>query len=104
MYKCPRCNLPQKGIIKCQYCGCDFTKYNKKHTKIIGQRLKDIIGGFKKSQIVSRNIKSKVHSVSSVGKSFRRTHDGGARSGTDRRKRKYKTFIPERRSGVDRRK
>ena len=104
MNECPRCNLPQNGFYKCQYCGYDLTKYNKKHTKIIKKRLKDIIGGFKESQRSSRNKKGKAHSVNNAGKALKRADDGGRRSGTDRRERKYITFIPERRSGMDRRK
>ncbi len=104
MNNCPRCNLPQNGFYKCQYCGYDFTKYNKKHSKIILKRLKDIIGGFKETQLVSRNKKSKAHSVNIAAKALKRTDDGGRRSGTDRRKQKYITYYPERRSGMDRRK
>jgi len=103
MNKCPRCNLPQNGIYKCQYCGFDLKKYNKKPTTIIRKRLKDIIGGFKKGQIVSRNKKSKVHSMSYAGKAKKSTDHFGSRSGTDRRKQKYTTYFPERRSGLDRR-
>ena len=95
MDKCPRCNLPQKGIYKCQYCGYDLKKYNKKHTTIIRKKLKGIIGGFKKS---------KVHSMNNAGKAFKRKDGWGTRSGTDRRKHQYATYSPERRSGGDRRK
>jgi hypothetical protein len=104
MDKCPRCNLPQKGIYKCQYCGYDLKKYNKKHTTIIRKRLKGIIGEFKESKIFSSNKKSKVCSMNNVGKALKRTDEWGTRSQTDRRKRKYKTYYPERRSGMDRRK
>jgi len=104
MNECPRCNLPQNGFYKCQYCGYDFTKYKKKHTKIIQKRLKDVIGGFKESQLSSRNKKSKAHSVNNAGKALKKIDDGGRRSGTDRRKQKYITYYPERRSGMDRRK
>jgi len=27
---CPRCKLPQKGIIECEYCGLQFSKYSDK--------------------------------------------------------------------------
>ena len=104
MNKCPRCKLPQNGIYKCQYCGYDLDKYNKKHTTRIRKRLNDIIGGFKEGQIVSRNKKSKVHSMKNAGKAKKRTDNFGSRSGTDRRKRKNITYYPERRSGLDRRK
>ena len=104
MNKCPRCNLPQKGIYKCQYCGCDLTKYNKRPTKIILKKLKDIISGFKRSQIVSSNKKSKVRSMINAGKAFKWKDNREKRSGTDRRKHHYANFFPERRLGVDRRK
>jgi hypothetical protein len=104
MNKCPRCNLPQNGIYKCQYCGYDLNKHNKKNTTIIRKRLSGIIGKFKESQIFSSNKKSKVHSMNNVGKAFKRKDNSEKRSGTDRRKRKYKTYYPERRSGMDRRK
>jgi len=102
--KCPRCNLSQKGIYKCQYCGYDLTKYNKKHTKKIRQRLKDIISGLKKSQIVSSNKRSRVPPMKNAGSAFKRTDNLGRRSGTDRRGYKYTDYTPERRSGMDRRK
>ena len=104
MNKCPRCKLPQNGIYKCQYCGYDLNKYNKKHATMIRKRLKDIIGGFKEGQIVSSNKKSKVRSMNNAGKALRRTGNGGTRSGTDRRELQYKNFSPEKRSGRDRRK
>jgi hypothetical protein len=102
--KCPRCNLPQNGIYKCQYCGFDLKKYNKKPTTIIRKRLKDIIGGFQKGQIVSSDKKSKVRSMKNTGKAKKSTEDFGSRSGIDRRQKKYTTYFPERRSGMDRRK
>ena len=101
---CPRCNLQQNGIYKCQYCGYDLNKYYKKPTNIIRKWLKDIIGGLKKNKIISNNKKSKAHSINNTGKAFKRTNNGGNRSGTDRRKYKYTTYFPERRSGVNRRK
>jgi ribosomal protein L37AE/L43A len=104
MNKCPRCNLPQNGIYKCQYCGFDLKKYNKKSTTILLKRLKDIIGGFKKGQVVSSNKKSKVRSMNYAGKAKKSTDQFGSRSGTDRRKQKYTIDFPERRSGMDRRK
>ena len=104
MIKCPRCKLPQTGIYKCQYCGYNLEKYNKKPTTIIRKRLKDIIGGFKKDQIVSSNNKSKVHSMNYVGKAEKSTDNFGSRAGTDRRKQKYTIDFSERRSGMDRRK
>jgi hypothetical protein len=104
MNKCPRCNLPQNGIYKCQYCGYDLNKYNKKHSTIIRKELKDIIGGFKKGKIVSSNKKSKVHSMNNASNAFKRTYNGRTRSGTDRRKLRYTAYFPERRSGVERRK
>jgi hypothetical protein len=66
--------------------------------------LKDVIGGFKESQLSSRNKKSKAHSVNNAGKALKKIDDGGRRSGTDRRKQRYTTNYPERRSGMDRRK
>jgi hypothetical protein len=104
MDKCPRCNLLQKGIYKCQYCGYDLSKYNKRPTKIILTKFKDIISGFKKSQIVSSLKKSKVGSLNNAGKAFKRKDNREKRSGTDRRKLQYVSFFPERRLGVDRRK
>ena len=104
MIKCPRCKLPQTGIYKCQYCGYNLEKYNKKPTTIIRKRLKDIIGGFKKDQIVSSNKKSNVHSMNYVGKAEKSTDNFGSRAGTDRRKQKYTIDFSERRSGMDRRK
>jgi primosomal protein N' len=101
---CPRCNLQQNGIYKCQYCGYDLNKYYKKPTNIIRKWLKDIIGGLKKNKIISNNKKSKAHSINNTGKAFKRTNNGGNRSGPDRRKYKYTTYFPERRSGVNRRK
>jgi hypothetical protein len=103
MDKCPRCNLPQKGIYECQYCGYDLKKYNKKNTTIIRKRLGGIIGKFKEGQIFSSNKKSKIHSINNVGKAFKKKDNSEKRSGTDRRKRKYATYYPERRSGMDRR-
>jgi len=104
MNKCPRCNLPQNGIYKCQYCGYDLNKYNKKYTTRIRKKLNDIIGGFKEAQIVSSNKKSKVHSMKNARNAFKKKDEWGTRSGTDRRKNQYETYFPERRSGVDRRK
>jgi len=91
MNKCPRCNLPQNGIYKCQYCGYDLKKYNKKHTKTIRNRLKDIIDALRNAQIFAT-------------KKAKMTDHGGTRSGTDRRKYKYMHYVPEKRSGKDRRK
>jgi hypothetical protein len=102
--KCPRCNLPQKGIYKCQYCGYNLKKYNKKNTTIIRRRLKGIISDFKEGKTFSSNKKSKVGSINNAGRTLTRKDEWGFRSGTDRRKRRYKTYYPERRSGMDRRK
>jgi hypothetical protein len=104
MNKCPRCNLPQEGMYKCQFCGYDLTKYKKKHTKITLKRLKNIIGGLKKGQIVSSNKRSNVRSMNNANGALKRTDNGGTRSGTDRRKHRYTTYFPEKRSGRDRRK
>ena len=104
MDKCPRCNLPQNGIYKCQYCGYDLKKYNKKPTTIIRKRFKDFIGGFKQNQILSNNKKRKAHSNNNVGKALKRTNSRVTRSRTDRRKLRYTAYFPERRSDVDRRK
>ena len=100
MNKCPRCKLPQNGIYKCQYCGYDLNKYNKKHATIIRKRLKGIIGELKESKIFSNNKKSKVHSMNNAGKAFKKKDEWRTRSGTDRRKNQYATYFPERRSGV----
>jgi hypothetical protein len=104
MNKCPRCKLPQEGIYKCQYCGYDLIKDKKRHIKKTRKRLKDIIGGLKKGQIVSSNIKSKVRSMNTTDKKLKMADNGGTRSGTDRRKYRYITFYPEKRSGEERRK
>jgi hypothetical protein len=67
--------------------------------------LKNIIGGFKKDQIVSSNKKSKGRYMKNAWKAKKSTDDDlGIRSGTDRRKKKDTTYFPERRSGMDRRK
>jgi hypothetical protein len=42
--------------------------------------------------------------VNNAGKAFKKTDEGGTRSGIDRRKQKYTTYYPEKRSGMDRRK
>jgi hypothetical protein len=104
MNECPRCNLPQNGINKCQYCGYDLGKYNKKRTKILRRKLSDFIGGFKKEVHALRPKKSKVHPSKTEAKVFKRTEAGERRSRTDRRKQKYIKYYPERRSGLDRRK
>ncbi len=103
MNQCPRCKLPQNGIYKCQYCGYDLSKYKKKLTKIIQRKLSSIIGRFKEEQIPFRH-KSKVQSFHIAGKVFKMAEAGERRSITDRRKLKYITYYPERRSGLDRRK
>jgi ribosomal protein L37AE/L43A len=104
MNQCPRCKLPQNGIYKCQYCGYDLNKYNKKPTTIIRKRLKDIFGGFKKGQIVSSDKKRNVRTMKNTGKAKKSTDHFGSRSGTERRQQKNTTYFPERRSGMDRRK
>ena len=104
MNKCPRCKLQQEGIYKCQYCGYDLTKYKKKPTKITLKRLKDIIGGLKKGQIVASNKRSKLRSMNNADKAVKVADNGGTRSGTDRRKTRYLTYFPEKRSDRDRRK
>lgn len=43
MNKCPRCNLPQEGIYRCQYCGYVLSKHRIKHTKTIRQKLEDLL-------------------------------------------------------------
>jgi hypothetical protein len=104
MNKCPRCNLPQEGMYKCQYCDYDLTKDKKRHIKITQKRLKDIIAGFKTGQIVSSNKRSNVRSMNNADGALKRTDNGGTRSRTDRRKLQYKNFFPEKRSGRNRRK
>ena len=101
--KCPRCYLPQNGIYECQYCGYDLDTYNKKHSTIIRKKLNNIIGGFKKVQVVSTDKKSKVHFMNNTSKTLKRKNNREKRSGSDRRKYKFITYIPERRSDVDRR-
>ncbi len=92
MHKCPRCNLPQEGILRCQYCGYDLSKHKKKPTKTIRTRLKDIIGGLDKDR-------------TAAGKKRRMLKDnGGTRSGADRRVYIFMKYYPEKRSGRDRRK
>jgi hypothetical protein len=100
MNKCPRCNLPQNGIYKCQFCGYDLKKYNKRPTTIIRKRFKDFIGGFKHSQIKKGN----AYSNNNLGKALKKTNGNVARSRTDRRKLRYTAYFPERRSGLERRK
>ena len=104
MNNCPRCNLSQNGIYKCQYCGYDVFKYNKRPTKIIKKKFKDVISGFKQIQIVSSNQKSKVGFVNNAGKALKWKDNREKRSGTDRRKHRYVNYFPERKLGVDRRK
>jgi hypothetical protein len=104
MNQCPRCKLPQGGIYKCQYCGYDVSIYNKKSTKIIRKKLSNIIGRFIEKQIAIRPKRSKALSLNTVRKVFKRAESGERRSRTDRRKLKYTTYYPERRSGLDRRK
>ena len=104
MDKCPRCNLPQKGIYKCQYCGYDLKKYNKRPAAMIRKRFKDFIIGIKQSRIFSSNKKSRVHSRNNAGRAFRGKDSRENRSRAERRKHQYTTYYPERRSGVDRRK
>ena len=104
MNKCPRCNLPQNGIYKCQYCGYDLKEYNKKTTTIIQKKLNAIIGEIKASKIFTSDKKRKVLSMNNAGKAYKRTDEWGTRSGTDRRKHQYAIYFPERRSGRDRRK
>jgi hypothetical protein len=90
MNNCPRCKLPQKGTHRCQYCGYVLPK-NKKHTKAIRNRLKDIIGALRNAQIFAT-------------KKAKMTDHGGTRSGSDRRKYTYVHYLSEKRSGKDRRK
>jgi hypothetical protein len=104
MNKCPRCKLPQIGVNKCQYCGYDLNKYDKKPAQKAKRKLTDIIGLFKESQIASINKINKVRSLNTSGRVFKRKDNDGNRSGTDRRKQRYITYRPERRSGLDRRK
>jgi len=92
MHKCPRCNLPQEGIHRCQYCGFDLSKYKKKDTKTIRNRLKGIIAVLNKEPFVKSNKKSTLQD------------NGGTRSGTDRRVYVFMKYFPEKRSGRDRRK
>ena len=90
MDKCPRCNLPQNGIYKCQYCGYVLSN-NKKRFKTIRNKLKDIIGTFNNKQTFAN-------------KKVKMTDHGGTRSGSDRRKYKYMHYPADRRRGKDRRK
>ena len=93
--KCPRCKLPQKGIYKCQYCGYDLKKFNKKHTTIIRKGLKGIISEFKEGKIFSSKKKSKVGSMNNAGRALTRKDEWGTRSGTDRRNENIKHIIPK---------
>jgi hypothetical protein len=104
MDKCPRCSLPQKGIYRCQYCGYDLKKYNKRPATIIRKRFKDSIIAIKQSRIFSSNKKSRGLSMNNVRRAFKRKDSLENRSGAERRKHRYATYYPERRSGVDRRK
>jgi hypothetical protein len=90
--KCPRCNLPQEGMVSCQYCGYIFAKHEEKYAQTFRNRLKDIFAAFYKDPLVP-------------GKNSSTLKDnGGTRSGTDRRKYTFRTYFPENRSGRDRRK
>ena len=104
MNKCPRCNLPQKGIYKCQYCDYDLNEYNKKTITIIRNKLNTIVGGVKASKIFSSDKKFKVISMNNVGKAHKKKVEWGIRPGTDRRKHQNAIYLAERRSGRDRRK
>ena len=104
MIKCPRCNLPQEGVYRCQYCGYVLSKNKKASTKNIRNRLKDIIEAFNKDHSVTSNKRSKVHSVNKTSKDIKLADKGGTRSGTDRRKYLLWTYFPEKRSGKERRK
>jgi len=101
MEKCPRCKLPQEGIYKCQYCGYNLTKYNKKSITVIRKRLKNIVGRFNQSKIVSSTKPSKACSMNNLDETF---NSSERRSGTDRRKLRFVNYIPERRLSVERRK
>jgi hypothetical protein len=90
MNKCPRCNLPQKGTHRCQYCGYVFSK-STKSINAIRNKLKDIIGAFNNKQMFAI-------------KKAKMTDQRGTRSGSDRRKYLSTHYSPERRSGKDRRK
>lgn len=92
MNKCPRCNLPQEGIYSCQYCGYVFAKHEKRHTKKVRKRLKDFLAIFNQGPAAPGKKRSKLKD------------NGGTRTGTDRRKYTFKTYIPDNRSGRDRRK
>lgn len=88
--KCPRCNLPQEGILRCQYCGYDLSK--NKYTKTFRNRLKDIMGAFNKDRTYT------------VKKRSTLKDNGGTRSGADRRVYIFSKYYPDKRSGRDRRK
>ena len=90
--KCPRCNLPQEGIYRCQYCGYDLSQNKKKNPRAIRNRLKDIMGALNKERSVTRHKKNTPKD------------NGGTRSGADRRIYKLMTYYPDKRSGRDRRK
>ena len=68
MNKCPRCNLPQNGIYKCQYCGYDLKEYNKKTTTIIQKKLNAVIGEFKAGKIFTIDKKREVLSMNNADK------------------------------------
>lgn len=90
--KCPRCNLPQKELYSCQYCGYVFAKHEKKYIKTFRNRLKGILTTFDKESITQGKKRSALKD------------NGGTRSGADRRKYTFRTYFPESRSGKDRRK
>jgi hypothetical protein len=89
---CPRCNLPQEGVYSCQYCGYVFAKHEKKFARALRNRLKDIFPTFKKETKAPSKKRSTLKD------------NGGTRSGTDRRKYRFRNYYPENRSGRDRRK
>ena len=91
MKKCPRCKLPPEGVHKCQYCGYDLIKDEKRHHKRIRNRLKDTIGALNKDKMFPT-------------KKLKLRDNGGTRSGTDRRKVFSLIHLPEKRSVGDRRK
>ena len=84
--------MPQEGAYSCQYCGYVFAKHEKKFARALRNRLKDIFPTFKKETIAPGKRRSTLKDK------------GGTRSGTDRRKYRFRTYYPESRSGRDRRK
>ena len=92
IHKCPRCNLPQEGILRCQYCGYDLSKNKKIDTKTIRTKFKNFIG------VPNKDLANECRKRKTL------KDNGGTRSGSDRRVYIFMKYYHEKRSGRDRRK